>query len=355
MIFKVQLKWWPVGQGLFASGIIKSRQHNPISWVYDCGTVSPQKLISTAITNYEKTCRSFGISSISLAVLSHFDRDHISGFTKLIKAFRIEKLLLPYLPLWQRLILAIEDGVTTNESFFDFFIDPVKYFCDLDDKIKEILFVQQCSLDDSADDSEGMVLDESGGSVEGLIEADYVNPPDDARDDPVIGTQRSTNIRFLKRGGCIRCLRLWEFVPYNDAAMAFSATPDFITKAQTLAQKLMDATTDRDKYLQDLKNHYENNFKNATQRNLISLFLYSGPIGNRLSLCRSMSTHPVRMPIERFSQIHTGDGTLKGNYWTRFKISTEKNAWRGRASSRLCIMVQRGTARTAWRITSSQW
>ncbi|MBS1080829.1 ComEC/Rec2 family competence protein [Gluconobacter kondonii] len=320
--FKLRLDWWPVGQGLFASGIIKFNQGNAISWVYDCGTVSSQTLLSNAIKNYEGICQGFDVSCINLAVLSHFDWDHISGLTKLIATFRVKILLLPYLPLWQRLILAIEQGVTTNDPFFEFFVDPVGYLRGLDGEIEEILLVPPSSPDDAPDDPiEPIVLEEPDDTVERLIKVDYAEPPDEAGDDPVIGSHGSASTRFLARGGRLQFLGFWEFVPYNDAEMAGRADAVFVADARRLAQKLKDEKTDLDDCLEELKRLYEFKFKNSIQRNLISLFLYSGPIGNNahLSWHRANNYINTNRMYNKFSQMHTGDGTLKGEYWTRFR------------------------------------
>ncbi|HHF0414730.1 MBL fold metallo-hydrolase [Haemophilus influenzae] len=51
-------------------------------WVYDCGTSSSQKLIQNAVNKYNSDKNQ---GNIDLLVLSHFDKDHISGVKELVK------------------------------------------------------------------------------------------------------------------------------------------------------------------------------------------------------------------------------------------------------------------------------
>ncbi|WP_134095427.1 hypothetical protein [Novosphingobium sp. PhB55] len=324
----LRLDWWPVGQGLFASGIIQGRNGVAVSWVYDCGTVSQQKLIKKAITRDQTARKRAGASAIKLAVLSHFDKDHISGFTTLIQTCRIETLLLPYLPLWQRLVLAIEQGVIADDPAFGFFLDPVGYLRGLGGEIGEILLVPPSGPDDAPDapdDSEGpiepTVMEGLGGPVEGPLKAERADPPAEASDDPVLDHQGSSEAKFLAPGGRLLSPGFWEFVPYNDVTMAARADAVFVADARALAKRLKNEETERDERLDELKRLYEAKFKNSKHRNLISLFLYSGPIGRRFSLAGLAASHPVRLPeaFVRFAQVHTGDGTLKQDYWARFR------------------------------------
>jgi hypothetical protein len=120
-------------------------------------------------------------------------------------------------------------------------------------------------------------------------------------------------VRFLRKAGRIVVPLFWEFVPYNDAQMAPKATPAFLTAVGPLIATLRDDPSQRAKALKDLKAVYDSHFGgSSTARNLISLFLYSGPLGRRMSLGRFSASHNVAFagPPGRFCQMHTGDGTL---------------------------------------------
>ncbi|EBK8264292.1 MBL fold metallo-hydrolase, partial [Salmonella enterica subsp. enterica] len=94
-----------VGQGLFISGEITSNERSFI-WVYDCGSSSKsgKLLLERKIKNLFKQ-RNEPIA-IDMLVISHFDRDHINGCETLLKTFQVNKVILPYIPLWKRILLA---------------------------------------------------------------------------------------------------------------------------------------------------------------------------------------------------------------------------------------------------------
>lgn len=80
---------YPVGQGFFYSGTIDGFQ-----LVYDCGTERTGKEIERLIDYYKKevNCN----ASIDMLVISHFDKDHISGLLYLLKKFNVKKMYIPY-------------------------------------------------------------------------------------------------------------------------------------------------------------------------------------------------------------------------------------------------------------------
>lgn len=71
-------------------------------FVYDCGSNSVKKYFDEQIEeyrdNHEKIC---------LLVVSHFDKDHVNGISKLIKARKVEKLILPYVDWKERLAISL--------------------------------------------------------------------------------------------------------------------------------------------------------------------------------------------------------------------------------------------------------
>src|SRR5438105_2163589 len=110
ILYSFSYHFYPVGQGLFSSGSIQrdSEQKPRFLWVYDCGSSSGEAFIESGIRGL---ARSAGDPKrIDLLTLSHFDHDHISGVVRLLREFKIGTLLLPYMPLAQRLILAFEEG-----------------------------------------------------------------------------------------------------------------------------------------------------------------------------------------------------------------------------------------------------
>lgn len=119
--------FYPVGQGLFSSGAIRrveeGEQH--FLWVYDCGSSSPQALVENAIAKLEDSAGSR--RRIDLLTLSHFDHDHISGVCRLIGQFQIGTLMLPYMPLAQRLLIAFSERTNLEAAFMSFAVNPVAH------------------------------------------------------------------------------------------------------------------------------------------------------------------------------------------------------------------------------------
>lgn len=91
-----KFEFHPVGQGLFCSGELFSLCDTSISnprnlfrWVYDCGTSSKRSLLDEAIDQAftAPLCKQETEPTIDLLVISHFDKDHISGLPKLLNNY----------------------------------------------------------------------------------------------------------------------------------------------------------------------------------------------------------------------------------------------------------------------------
>lgn len=306
------LDWWPVGQGLFASGTIAGGPGPPLNWTFDCGTSSEDALLAAALHAFARQQTLIGATRLRLGVLSHFDKDHISGIVRLIQQLPVQTLLLPYIPLWRRLLIALEEGIEADDVVFDFFIDPAGWLSARGDgRIGEILFVQGAGPGDLPP---GAPEGEDGiGPVDGEfdLKPEYGDPPPGAEDD-LASTQATAGVqvRFLRRCGRLVAPLLWEFVPYNDATLAPRATRVFLRAARPLIATLRDDPPGRVKALADLKALYDLHFgASSTARNMISLFLYSGPLGARLRLGHGPRSG---LPFDAtdFAQMHTGDGLL---------------------------------------------
>lgn len=302
----LEVTCWPVGQGLFMSGRLFGAAGGEFSWVYDCGSSSAANIRGEAVAAFRKEN---GRRRINLVTLSHFDEDHINGIVELIRRTRIGTLLLPYLPLWQRLLVAISEGIPADDPLFAFFLDPAAYLAE-SGEIEEIVFVPPAGPDDIVPDAEEEPDPER--PIEGTkFEED--GPPEDSDDDPALLDGSSTRIRVLKPGGRIVIPSLWEFVPYNDAKMQPRLNDRFELWARRLSSIIIRDQKRRDQALRILKRVYDRTFgSTSTARNLISLFLYSGPVGTRSTLQHYSASHPVRWNAARdnFAQLSTGDGYL---------------------------------------------
>ncbi|MEH3117062.1 MAG: hypothetical protein PGN25_05470 [Methylorubrum populi] len=312
--WRLMLNWWPVGQGLFSSGAVVGERGPPLNWVYDCGTTSTKALLDKALRNFLRQQDAIGASRNRLCVLSHFDQDHVSGIVRLIDRMPVTTLLLPYVPLWQRLVIALEQGIEADDPFFDFFLDPVAYLAGggREGRIGEIVFVPGSGPDDlpspEPEDFEG---GPSGGEID--LKVEQGDPPEDASSDPAATSHAGVHVRFLRPGGRVLALLLWEFVPYNDASLSPRATPAFLAAAAPLVTTLRDDPANRAQALSDLKTLYDRHFGSTSElRNLISLFLYSGPLGRLRPQSGLLEGQKATQSSQfgRCAQIYTGDGTL---------------------------------------------
>ena len=136
----LQCEFWNVGQGLFSSGSIQMGYSPAFHWVYDCGTSSSPKLLQNAVNEYNYYKNQ---GSIDLLVLSHFDKDHISGVKELLKNGRkIKRWVVPYYPLWQRLVIASLLDIQPDDEEWTFYQNPIQYLkADFAEELKETQFL----------------------------------------------------------------------------------------------------------------------------------------------------------------------------------------------------------------------
>jgi hypothetical protein len=331
-------RFHPVGQGLFASGyLVEDGEGLPhFTWVYDCGTSSSQKLLTAGV---EALKRQFGDHQrIDLLVLSHFDKDHINGVCRLLRHFRVGTLMLPYMPLAQRLVIGFEEGSgTAGDKHTPFYLNPVAFFRDqAGPGIDRILFVppsngqgpplQEGGLDGPDDDNGPPELRFEPGKPEDID--DLMTLREAGNDTP-----NPTEVAFLRNGSPVTLRSYWEFVPYN-ADPEKPITPEFVQQVETERHHLKTGATneERARALARLKQLYRVFFGASDKgRNQISLHLYAGPIyptWHRTMLNRALSSYPfwprreqtnqdppAKAPVGygewKCSVLYTGDGTLK--------------------------------------------
>lgn len=313
----LRLTWWPMGQGLFATGSLHRKSGGPVHWSYDCGSASGSAQIDRAIQNFGSELKAGGgTAQLAFAVLSHFDADHINGFIRLIKSVPIQTLLLPYIPPWQRLVIAIEQGLSAADPLFGFFINPVAFLSQIEGgQFGEVIFVGGRRPGGEDEGFADPVVPEDRG---GPLKAETEQAPRETKGDPAARQGKRVGVRFLRWGGRLLVPGLWEFVPYNDIGMAHKVTADFKAAVEPLVKSLLTSELQSD--LDAVRKVYDRHFgKTARKRNLISLFLYSGPLGQSLLWRRSIScSADFRGIISRFAQMHTGDATLDRRRFREF-------------------------------------
>jgi hypothetical protein len=301
--------FYPVGQGLFSAGSISghAERKSRFLWVYDCGSLSSQSLIDNGIRDLKKLARER--NRIDLLILSHFDHDHISGIVRLVNEFKIGTLMLPYMPLAQRLIIAFEEGSGgVDDPLTNFYVNPVAFLLALEGPgIESILFVPPSGNEGPTYPGELRNPREPGPEDEPKIDFDSSMPKD--ADDAESLTQAGQHgakhaaVDFLQPGSRITsppCL--WEFIPYNDDPQeviteafgkAVEAECDILLSAK-------DAKTRGDS-LRKLEKVYDDHFgAGSEERNVISLFLYSGPIYSSWSTCLLTEVSSHSWPRARY-------------------------------------------------------
>lgn len=297
-------------------------------WVYDCGSVTKGVRLDLKVNELKVFCREKEL--IDILAISHFDSDHISGVAILLGEFAVDILLLPYAPLWERLIVAFESGLSTSDPLFGFYLDPIGFLTGLEGvEIGRIIMVQpggEAPAGGEGSSAPDFPPDERPWYSSVRLE----KPPEDEVGDGILYSKG--NVGFLVPGSAITVQGLWEFVPYN-APRKRSHRPDFAEEVGGFRDGLLIAgnSDERRELLDQLKEMYDREFgADDRSRNIISLFLYSGPIYDSWEQCKILSAEkrfdfgfPWRHPCyyranadapgfsSRSSILYTGDSYLK--------------------------------------------
>ncbi|WP_317180032.1 ComEC/Rec2 family competence protein [Lelliottia amnigena] len=304
-----------VGQGLLISGEITSNERS-FKWVYDCGSSSKsgKLLLERKIKNLFKQ-RNEPIV-IDMLVISHFDRDHINGCELLLKTFKVNKVILPYIPLLKRILLALEQKVGITGKYIDFYINPTKYINGISEN-KEI----QIEYIDS------QLFNFNEENIPPDNESQYTPPHENESD-----LFNSSNVKLRKNGGVLieNHIIRWEFVFYNDEAMKGRLDKTAIEEIKKLCIRI---NKDK-KTIKKIKEKYEEKYKNKEERNMISLFMYAGPADIKSSL-EKIYTHSYSSACVKNNDIvhlyssnqktgflFTGDGYLN----TQHRFEALKNS-----------------------------
>ena len=109
MNISVERYHYPVGQGIFSAQIIRGLGDSKYVCVYDCGSVSGADNIPMYVNNlYEKLNPDRkDKAKIDLLVISHLDKDHVNGVSKLMEWFDIKKIVIPYMSKIEKIILSL--------------------------------------------------------------------------------------------------------------------------------------------------------------------------------------------------------------------------------------------------------
>ncbi len=329
----VEHEFKAVGQGLFAFGsfefrnIPKRRRRIKLAgqppewnfhWVYDCGSSSGQALVNRGI---EDIARKLNDKSLDLIVISHLHFDHISGLLRLLNRVHVKSIMLPWAPLWQRLLIGFEQGLTEGDNELGFYTDPVGYIAGAaPERFGRIVFVMPSG------GGEGSDPDESSPRV---TPDDLEWQPEDKsprvflpNDLEVPATPENHDFaRVFKAGDRFVQSETWEFLPYNDPKSAPKAPKAFKKSVDELRPTLLGQdANEKEKALKKLNALYRRGFPAGFQNDL-SLSLYTGPVP--LSRWKLESGSVVGSNATSISDapapiLYTGDGNFSTKtHWLR--------------------------------------
>lgn len=339
----------PVGQGLFGVGELIDPRNAPswqgsYRWVYDCGTNSAKRYLEESISRLSSRWSSHDETrpTLDLVVVSHFDHDHISGLVSLLSKFHVRDLLLPYVPLWQRLEIAFMAGLSYRSALTRFLLNPVAFVAQLPGvSVERFLFAS------AGGDTPDLQQFAKGGDPDfpSADEGTDAQGRDDERwpvrvlttrqapdEDEVACLESADNalsrvnarVEYMKLGQAITVAGVWEFVPYNDSELSHRVTSTFKSHVAKLRDRLLAASnsSDRQDALDRLKARFDLRFgSTGLRRNLISLFMYVGPVlpaqvtrarrGLVAGTLLESIFYQYRIPSRRFGAVlYTGDGFL---------------------------------------------
>lgn len=290
-------RFLPVGQGLFVSGSVEFWPVPPVGhrnihyrgrpprkaagsyrWVYDCGTSSGNHLVSNAIDRLRAIS---GGARLDLLTLSHFHNDHISGVVELLKKVGAGTVMLPWAPLWYRLVIGFDQGMTSGDLEMLFYIDPVAYLEQAaGDGFDRVVFVMP-----SNDRGPPFLIDPPGpfpfpDGFEARAKDEGPGEPASLDELELSGGRMPSRVRTMRPGQSIPVFQgLWEFVPYNDPATRPADPYGFAKIVEGYRKDLLAGDDDaRDQALKDLRKHYEATFGRGAMNN-VSLMLYGGAVG----------------------------------------------------------------------------
>jgi hypothetical protein len=291
--------------------------------VYDCGSVTSKTLVEEEIKSLKREAE----GPLDLLVLSHFDRDHISGVVELLTEIGAQTLLLPWAPLWHRMLIAIQLEIGATDEIFQFFVDPVAYLAAAaGDGLGDVIFV--LPADGEGPIEPGEVGPESFDPDGGLRISFDKEDPNAGHPEEWFSYSRETQhqVRFLKRNSGITVMNLWEFVPYNDPNTGPPNHGSFATKVNEMRKTLQNSPPeDIESAFESLRVLYFATFRGSKRRNNLSLFVYAGTIGHwdrEINCTPEQHWHRlfqfIQLAIPRASILYTGDGKLKlPSDWSR--------------------------------------
>jgi hypothetical protein len=294
----------PVGQGGFFYGELACRGP-AIRWVYDCGS-NQADFLSREIERIHSD------AVVDLLFVSHLDSDHVSGIDRLLGQVSIEEVVLPYLE-FEDLVVSIVDDLEHAKltgSFNEFANDPAGWF--IDRGVKRVTFVRSRDIDgDEGPPPPVPDPPERPELPEGRIDLKWTPLPriKDQREGATVREVESNAIITTS----VASLPLnWIFIPFAHRP-SLTKLADFKQRIRrefpklTLPQITAEAKTAAGR--KALRRCYDVLWKD---HNLVSMALYSGPIGKWRRMAYVGISRYGAVGTVSTGWLNTGDAALGG-------------------------------------------
>lgn len=210
-------RFYGVGQGLYFVGRV-----DDLIFVYDCGSRTESR-INEAI---DMCCQQQKVSKIDLLFLSHLHWDHVSGLERLLGRSKVQRVFLPYLNPWERLVIACS-RMALPDWYLSLLRDPVSFL--LEQGVEQIVLLSRSTRRDESS-SMGRFTDEQTSDImdQRFYEPRPLRDLDRESRDLIINNElrfnRECRWRRLFDEGILRMSghfgaevykSLWQFVLYN--------------------------------------------------------------------------------------------------------------------------------------------
>ncbi len=202
---------------------------------------------------------------IDLMMISHFDRDHINGIDELLRNYKVRYWLLPYYPLWKRLLVAHLSGINQENELFSFYLDPVNYLKKkYGDSLKECTFLLLPEIENKYEKITSPTSEINNDNLWFKeIKKDF------KQDESYSNAQ---HIKLLDPYYSLLCNDV-EFVPYNVPLNTLNLSGNILQNIQPKIDTIIKNSNNAKAMIQNLTKLYDSTF-GKRNRNKISLFVY---------------------------------------------------------------------------------
>jgi ribonuclease BN (tRNA processing enzyme) len=350
-----KFKFYNVGQGTFYGGAIEHNEQKFVV-VYDCGSVSSGQFLQLSINDFKAN-----YNRIDLLVVSHLHEDHFNGIIDLINGISVDRVVLPYFPIINRLSLAA-GFKGDNQDYISFLNNPVSFF--LSKGLDAITFIDQFKDKEGGpelppDREQTEIPDQiSEGQISIELPEEQEEFKGRALEDDARMSVDGIEVNYLAAGSLLRLNnRLWEFVFYHKINSNQINIEDFQRAVnQYLIDKgIADLTVlFNDDYRTDIQTLYIDHI-NRRDLNYSSVCMYHGPLFR--SQIRALNCETVEglgctymLNGMQTGTILTGDQYLK----TRNDFNPFINFYRSRLSNLGVLQVPHHGSKKNWKLLPNE-